>query len=132
MGKVIDIQAPENIVSGKVVDTAYFFHKELGAGLLESAYELALVHMLKRHHDFKVERQKTLPVEIDGLKIEAGFRPDLIIEDQVIVELKAVEKLIPLHKAQLITYLKLSGVKVGLLINFNETYFKNAVQRIVV
>ncbi len=118
-----------NQISGEIVDAAMKVHTALGPGLLESAYEACLKHELTRR-GLKVLSQVTLPVIYDGVKIDVGYRIDLLVEDAVIVELKAVEKLTPLNEAQLLSYLKLSGRKLGLLINFNVEHLKNGIKRI--
>ena len=118
-------------IASQVVDAAYRVHKTLGPGLLENAYELCLVHELKKR-GLKVERQVAIPLFYDDVEIPVGFRADIIVEDRIILEIKAIEELLPLHEAQIITYLKLSNKRLGLLINFNARYFKNAVKRIVV
>ena len=105
-------------------------HRELGPGLLESAYESCLVYELSER-GLSVERQKALPVEYKGIRIDCGYRLDLLVEDSVIVELKSVERLQKIHHAQILSYLKLSGRKVGLLINFNEKILKDGIQRVV-
>lgn len=104
-------------------------HTALGPGLLESAYETCLAYEL-RQRSLGVETQVTLPVKYDGVKLNAGYRLDLLVESRVIVELKAIEKMTPLHEAQLLSYLKLSGCKVGLLINFNVERLKDGIKRI--
>jgi GxxExxY protein len=98
-------------------------------GLLESVYEEVLVHELKKK-GLTCERQKGIPVLYDGIRMELGFRADIIVEDRVIIELKSIEDVLPVHKKQLLTYLKLAHKKVGLLINFNEELMKNGVTRI--
>ncbi len=118
-----------NQISGEIVDAAMKVHTALGPGLLESAYEGCLKHELTRR-GLKVLSQVTLPVIYDGVKIDVGYRIDLLVEDAVIVELKAVEKLTSLNEAQLLSYLKLSGRKLGLLINFNVEHLKNGIKRI--
>jgi GxxExxY protein len=118
-----------NQISGEIVDAAMKVHTTLGPGLLESAYEGCLKHELTKR-GLKVLSQVTLPVIYDGVKIDVGYRIDLLVEDAVIVELKAVERLTPLNEAQLLSYLKLSGRKLGLLINFNVEHLKNGVKRI--
>jgi GxxExxY protein len=124
-----DKQLQEQI--GKdIVDCALVVHTELGPGLLESAYEACLAHELELR-GYKVERQKPQPIEYKGLRIENGYRLDLCINECVIIELKAVEELHPIHKAQLLTYLKLSKTSLGYLINFNTTLIKQGLQRIV-
>ncbi len=105
-------------------------HRRLGAGLLESAYEECLAYELGKSGLY-VERQKGLPLIYDEIKLDVGYRLDLLVENKVIVELKAVERLADIHVAQLITYLKLSGCKLGLLINFNVTLLKDGVRRLV-
>lgn len=101
----------------------------MGPGLLESVYEEVLAHELGKK-GLKVERQIGIPVIYDELKMDLGFRADVLVEDLVLVELKSVESVLPVHKKQLLTYLKLSGKKVGLLINFNEDLIKNGITRI--
>jgi GxxExxY protein len=105
-------------------------HSILGPGLLESTYEVCLEYELLKK-GFKVEHQKALPVVYDGIHLDAGYRIDLLIEDAVIVELKAVEEIAPVHQAQLMTYLKLSERKLGLLMNFNVTDMKKGIKRII-
>ena len=119
-----------NEITGAIIDAAMKVHSVLGPGLLESAYETCLKHELRQRRIF-VESQVTLPIVYDGVLIDAGFRADLMVEGQVIVELKAVEKMTPLYEAQLLTYLKLSKLKVGLLINFNVLHLKDGIRRIV-
>jgi GxxExxY protein len=117
-------------IASEIVDAAFAVHAELGPGLLESVYEICLVHELNKR-GLKVERQVSLPVVYDNLRLDAGLRLDLVVEDRVVVELKAVESLLPVHKAQVLTYLKLSGHRLGLLINFNSALIKHGIQRIV-
>lgn len=105
-------------------------HTCLGPGLLESAYEGCLLYELKKR-GLNVERQKTMPVVYDGVTIDLGYRIDLFVENCVIVELKAVERLAPIHQAQLLSYLRLSGIQVGLLINFNVYHLANGIRRLV-
>jgi GxxExxY protein len=119
-----------NEVSGTIVDSALKVHSALGPGLLESAYEACLKYELSKRR-LKVQSQLELPVAYDGVKIDAGYRIDLLIENSVIVELKAVETLLPVHQAQLLSYLKLSKLKLGLLINFNVVHLKNGIKRVV-
>ncbi len=116
-------------VARQVVDAAYAVHSALGPGLLEAVYEVCLVHELKKR-GIKVERQVMLPVIYDNVQLDAGLRLDLVIGDCMIVELKAIENMLPVHKAQLLTYLKLSGYRLGLLINFNVPVIKNGIQRV--
>ena len=120
----------ENELSKIIVNTAYQIHVQLGPGLLESVYEEIMCFELT-NLGLKVERQKAIPVLWNGLRMEIGFRADLIVEDKVIIESKSVETLAPVHSKQLLTYLKLTGLKLGLLINFNENLIKDAITRIV-
>lgn len=119
-----------NEVTGRIVDAAMKVHSALGPGLLEGAYEACLRHELMSR-GLAVKSQVSLPVEYDGLMIDAGYRVDLLVEESVIVELKAVEKLAPIHEAQLLTYLKLGRKKVGLLLNFNVVQMKDGIRRMV-
>ncbi len=119
-----------NRITEAVIGAAIAVHRELGPGLLESAYEACLAYELAEQ-GLAVERQKALPVKYRGVKVDCGYRIDLVVEGKVIIELKTVEKLSPIHEAQLLSYLKLSGCKVGLLINFNVKALKNGVRRLV-
>ena len=116
-------------ITDKIICAAIRVHRELGPGLLESTYEACLEYEL-RQLGLSVEGQKELPVVYRGVKINCGYRLDLVIDDHVLVELKAVEKILPIHKAQLLSYLKLSGKKTGLLINFNVELLKQGIVRI--
>jgi GxxExxY protein len=118
-----------NQVAKEIVDSAFRVHSTLGAGLLESVYEICLEHELKKR-GLRVERQVAIPVIYDGVRLEAGFRLDLLVNNCVIVELKAVEYLLPVHTAQLMTYLKLTKHRLGLLINFNVPLIKDGIRRI--
>ena len=120
----------ENEIAKNIVHAAYTVHKTLGPGLLESVYEICLAHELEKA-GHRVRRQAVLPVVYDGIKVEAGFRLDLIVDDSVIVEVKAAEELHPVFRAQLFTYLKLTEKRLGLLINFNVQYLKDGVRRVV-
>lgn len=117
-------------ITGQIVDAAIQVHRALGPGLLESAYEACLVSELVQR-GFLVERQKDVPVVYRDTQIDCGYRLDLLVEGQVIVEVKAVDKLAPIHDAQVITYLRLSGMKVGLLVNFNVPLLKDGLRRLV-
>jgi len=119
-----------NEISGAVVDAAMKVHTALGPGLLESTYEACLLHELRKR-GLRAVNQVALPVSYDGTRIDVGYRIDLLVEDSVIVELKAGDGLLPIHQAQLLSYLKLSGKKLGLLINFNEIHLKSGIKRIV-
>lgn len=114
----------------EIIGCVYKVHSELGPGLMESTYEVCLEYELL-NSGLSVARQKILPVEYQHVKLDAGYRVDLLVEHQVIIELKAVEEIAPIHKAQLMTYLKLSGLKVGLLLNFNVQDMKKGITRIV-
>jgi len=119
-----------NIITGKIIDAAMKVHTALGPGLLESAYEACLVHELKKI-GLKVLSQVALPVCYDGIQIELGYRIDLLVQDTVIVELKAVDKVNPVHQAQLLSYLRLSNKPLGLLINFNTMHLRDGIKRII-
>ncbi len=119
-----------NRISGEIVDAAIKVHIHLGPGLLENVYEVCLAYELeKRGH--RVERQVQLGVNYDGLGLDVGFKLDLLVDSEVIVELKAVEVLLPIHTAQILTYLKLSNCRLGLLINFNVPRLKDGITRFV-
>jgi len=117
-------------LASQVVDAAFKVHSALGPGLLESVYETCLLHELKGRN-LKSQRQVALPIVYEGLRISSGLRLDLLIEERVVVELKAVEKILPVFNAQLLTYLKLSGHRLGLLINFNVPRIKDGIRRII-
>ena len=116
-------------IAAIVVDAAFKVHQELGPGLLESAYEACLTHELTKR-GLVVEKQIPQPVFYDGITIDVGYRMDILVNDCVVIELKAVDQIIPIHQAQLMTYLKLSKKPIGFLINFNTTYFKSSIKRI--
>jgi GxxExxY protein len=120
----------QNDITYKIIGCVYKVHSELGPGLLESTYEVCLEHELRKD-GLNVERQKALPVVYDGIKLDAGYRIDLLVENQIILELKAVDEIAPIHKAQLMTYLKLSELQVGLLLNFNVLDMKKGINRII-
>jgi iron complex transport system substrate-binding protein len=117
-------------ITGDIVDAALKIHKELGPGLLESVYEAVLARSLEKR-GFQVERQKVIRFEYDGIVFDEGFRVDLLVEAKVIVELKSIEKLGPVHGKQVLTYLRLSHLPVGLLINFGAATLKEGLKRIV-
>ena len=120
----------ENEISKIIVNVAYQIHKKLGPGLLESVYEEILSYELLSI-GLKLERQRPIPVIWNKTKLEIGFRADLIVENKVIIELKSVEALAPVHFKQLLTYLKITDIKLGLLINFNENMIKDGIKRVV-
>ena len=115
----------------KIIGAAIEVHRHLGPGLLESAYEECLCQELSRQ-SVAFNRQVALPIIYKGAKVEPGFRVDMIVEEKVLLELKAIEKILPIHEAQVLTYLKLSGVGIGLLLNFNAMPLKNGIKRFVV
>ena len=117
-----------NKTSGLIIEAAMRVHTALGPGLLESAYESCLLHELRKI-GLTVLSQVTLPIEYDGVMIDAGYRIDLLVADSVIVELKAIERVLPIHEAQLLSYLKLSNKSLGLLINFNVVHLKDGIKR---
>ena len=119
-----------NKITETIIGVAINIHRALGTGLLESAYEACMVYDLIQV-GMKVEQQKPLPVVYRGVKLECGYRLDLMIENEVVVEIKSIDKLLPIHKAQLMSYLKLADCKVGLLINFNVEILKDGIQRVV-
>ena len=120
-----------NEITHEIIGAAMEVHKRLGPGLLESAYEECLFHELHLRN-LKVDRQKGLPVVYKEVKLDCGYRLDLLVEGRVIVELKSVENLAPIHEAIILTYLRLSGHKTGLLINFNATVLKDGLRRFIV
>jgi GxxExxY protein len=121
----------ENELAKIVVSVAYNIHSNLGPGLFESVYETIMEHELVDKYHLNVIRQFPIPVVWDGTRMELGFRADLLIENKLIVELKSIESLAPVHYKQMLTYLKLSEVKLGLLINFNEELLKTGIKRII-
>ena len=120
----------ENEISYKVIGAAIDIHKSIGSGLLESAYENALAYDLK-DLGFNIKQQVSMPFIYQNVKQEVGYRLDLLVNNKLIIEIKAVEVLAPVHYAQLLTYLKLSGLKLGLLINFNSKTLKDSIHRVV-
>lgn len=120
----------EDIISNDVIGAAIRVHKALGPGLLESAYQFCLCHEL-RLMDYKVEMEKPMPIVYDNIELDCGYRLDLVVDEMVIIEVKSVQKLNEIHLAQVLTYLKLSNLKLGLLINFNSLLLKDGVKRVV-
>ena len=112
------------------MDAAFLVHTKLGPGLIESVYEVVLSYELKKK-DLEVERQKPMPIHYDGLRFDEAFRSDLVVNGKVIAELKSVAQLLPVHAKQLLTQLRLSGLKLGLLINFGEAHLKDGIKRLV-
>jgi len=119
-----------NLITGNIIDAAMKVHTALGPGLLEGAYAACLLHELRKRK-LTAFSQVILPVHYDGVTIDIGYRVDLLVENSVIVELKAVERVLPVHAAQLLSYLKLSGHQLGLLINFNVCHLKDGIQRFI-
>jgi len=119
-----------NQLSSKIIGAAIEVHKTLGPGLLESAYEQCLCHELSIQ-GLLFEKQKPLSIDYKGQKLDCGYRLDVIVEKEVIIELKSCEKIEPIHKAQLLTYLKLSGLNLGLILNFNVSLMRDGIVRIV-
>jgi len=119
-----------NLITGEIVQAAIKVHSALGPGLLESAYKACLSHELRKR-DLRVAVERPIPIAYDGIEIDVGYRIDLLVEELVIVELKSVTRVLPLHEAQLLAYLKLSGRPVGLLINFNVPRLVEGIRRMV-
>ena len=125
----LEIPQSTELIATKILDAAFQVHRELGPGLLESIYEACLCDELSQT-GIKFERQLALPVQYKGRSLDAGLRLDLFVAGVVIVEIKAVEKVLPVHKAQLMTYLKLTNVRLGLLLNFNQALLKDGIHRV--
>jgi len=120
----------ENELAKMVVDAAYHIHVQLGPGLLESVYRIVLAHELRKR-GLNVQRELKIPIRYEGLTFDEGFQADLVVEDRLVVECKSVEKTHPVHKKQLLTYLRLMDKRLGLLINFGENYIKDGIARVV-
>lgn len=120
----------ENSIAKQIVDAAFQVHQKLGPGLLESVYEMVLGYELEKR-GYSIQRQKAIPIKYDKLIFDEGFRADIIVENTVIIELKSVESIQPVHKKQLLTYLRLTDKKLGLLINFGSALIKDGIFRIV-
>ena len=120
----------ENEVSAIILDASIEIHRIIGPGVYESVYEVILADTLRKR-GLKVERQVPIPIVYKDLRFDEGFKADLIVQDLVVVELKSLERMSPVHRKQLLTYLRLSGLKLGLLINFGETLLKNGFERII-
>ena len=119
----------ENEIAAKVIEACFRVHRGTGPGLLESAYRVLVAHLLEKE-GLKVLVEEEVPIVWEGVRLETGFRADLIVEGKVIVELKSVAKLAPVHSKQLLTYLRLTGMRLGLLINLGEVYLKDGIHRI--
>ena len=125
------ISMGENELSKIALDVAFKIHRELGPGLFESVYEAIMAYELINEHNLNVHKQRPIPVIWKDVKLDVGFRSDLIIEEKLIAEIKSIEALAPVHAKQLLTHLRLTNIKLGLLINFNEELLKNGIKRIV-
>ena len=124
------METREDILSYQIIGAAIEVHRHLGPGLLESAYEECLCYELQKQN-IPFKRQVKLPVQYKGVKLDCGYRLDIVVDNLVILELKAVKKLLPIHDAQVLTYLKLAKLRLGILINFNTAVLKNGIKRIV-
>ena len=120
----------ENEIAKQILDAAFAVHTKLGPGLLESVYEVLMAYELQKN-GLTAERQKPMPIVYDNIRFDEAFRSDLVVNGKVIAELKSVEALLPVHAKQLLTQLRLSGLKLGLLINFGEAHLKNGIKRII-
>jgi len=120
----------ENEIAKQLLDAAFVVQTKLGPGLLESVYEVVLAYELKKR-GLTAERQKPMPILYDNIRFDEAFRSDLVVNGKVIAELKSVEALLPVHAKQLLTQLRLSGLKLGLLINFGEAHLKNGIKRVI-
>ena len=120
----------EESIAGKIVDPAFTVHKVLGPGLLEKVYEVCFCHELAKR-ELKYQRQVDLPIKYDGMVFDEGLRLDVLVEDLIVCELKAVDEMNPVWKAQILSHLKLTGKRLGFLINFNEPLIKNGINRII-
>jgi len=129
--EMLGLSAEIDLVGRDVVDASVKVHRAMEPGLLESVYEECMAYELSVNRGVKVERQVELPILYDGVKLRNQLRLDMVVEGCVILELKAVERILPLHQAQLITYLKLTGLRLGFLLNFNVPLMKNGIKRMV-
>ena len=120
----------EELLARQVVDAAIRVHTKLGPGLLESAYETCMAHELSKRN-LRVRRQVPMPISYDNIDFDVGYRLDLLVNDLVVVELKAVEKLSPIHGAQLLSYLRLGGYHLGMLLNFNTVHMRDGIKRVI-
>lgn len=124
------MEKTENEIAKEILDAAFLVHTKLGPGLLESVYEVVLTHELRKK-GLLVERQKPMPITYDGIRFEEGYRADLLVNSKVIAELKSVSATSAVHAKQVLTQLRLSGLKLGLLINFGEAHLKNGIKRLI-
>ena len=118
------------LITADIVDVCVKIHSKLGPGLFESVYEKILIHELEKQ-GYKIDYQKEIPVHWDGAKLDFGFRADIIVENRVIIEIKSIEKLNDIHFKQILTYLKIMNIKIGLLVNFNESLIKYGIRRVI-
>jgi GxxExxY protein len=118
-----------NALSGQIIDAAMKVHSALGCGLLETVYETCLAHELASR-GLEVKKQVAMPIRYEGVMLDSGYRMDLLVEETVVVEIKAVERMLPLYRAQLLTYLKLGGYELGLLLNFNTVHLRQGINRV--
>lgn len=129
-GREVFVMSDFDPVSRAVVDCCFQVHRKLGTGLLEDIYEEPVcIELQKKGLSF--EAQKQIPVFYEGQKLKKAFRLDIVVENAIILELKAMEKILPIHEAQILTYLKITGIKIGFIVNFREPYFKAAIRRFV-
>jgi GxxExxY protein len=128
--QVAILMKPINEITGDIFGAAMRVHSVLGPGLLESAYEVCLIYELEKR-GMRVADQVALPVVYEEVRLDAGYRMDLVVDGSVLVEIKSVDEIAPIHKAQLLSYLKLSGMKVGLLLNFNVLHFRDGITRMM-
>jgi GxxExxY protein len=130
-GRTIESSMDFDPLSNRVIGCAIEVHRILGPGLLESTYEQCLAHELS-HAGLEFKMQYALPVQYKGLKLDCGYRVDVVVEERLILELKCVDQILPVHQAQLLTYMKLAKIQTGLLINFNLTHLKEGIKRFVI
>jgi GxxExxY protein len=128
--KRVRVPADVELLAKAVVDSAFAVHQELGPGLLESAYEACLSHEL-RLRGVKHQLQLPVPLNYKGIRVEIGYRADVVVEEKLLIELKAVDQLLPIHTAQVVTYLRLKRFSLGLLVNFNEVLIKHGIHRVL-
>jgi GxxExxY protein len=129
-GDKVPQRTTENEIAKRILDAAFVVHTKLGPGVFESVYEVVLAHELRKR-GLVVERQKAMSIVYDGIRFDGAFRSDLVVNGKVLVELKSVEALSAIHAKQLLTQLRLSGLKLGLLINFGEAHLKNGIRRVI-
>jgi GxxExxY protein len=131
LNKSINIEVAKDVLGTEVLNSAFYVHQQLGPGLLESVYEECLSLVLSKK-GIPHKRQVAMSLDFDGQRIEGAYRPDIVVDDKIILELKAVEKILPVHEAQILTYLKLSKIRTGFLMNFNTKLLKEGLKRYVV